>query len=167
MNNCGIYIIYSELDSRVYIGSSKNIKRRIQRHLSKLKLGKHSNRYLQRFSNKYGIINIKWKLLDICNEDELLELETKRVIEYDSLNYEKGFNLEYPNRTNKTEQSRKNMSEARINSKQNRIVEMYKEDKLIDRQIVSTLSKKYNLDVSSVYKILMGKRKLHKGFSFK
>ena len=164
-NNCGIYMIYSNIDNRVYIGSSKNIKRRLERHLSELKLNKHKNIHLQRFSNKYGIENIKWKILDNCIEDDLLSLEIKRVEEFDSLN--KGFNLEYPDRSFKTDEHKLNLSISIRNSSKIKRVYMYKNNELIEKGTPRYLSEKYNLDNSSIYKIILGKRKKHKGYTFK
>ena len=50
----GVYAIRFLLDKRTYIGSSKNVRKRIQNHLSSLRKGKHHSVHLQRAYDKYG-----------------------------------------------------------------------------------------------------------------
>ncbi len=47
----GVYLIQTE-DNNFYIGSSKDIKKRVQNHVNSLKLGKHPNYRLQKLYNK-------------------------------------------------------------------------------------------------------------------
>lgn len=163
--NCGIYKISNCIDNRVYIGSSKNLERRLTRHFSELKNGKHKNYHLQRFVDKYGLTAIDFQIIELCSEEELLQKEIKAVEYFNSL--KAGFNLEYPDRSYKTNEARENMRLARINCKFNRVISIIKDNKIIDKGNISYLCNKYNLDNSSVYKILRGIRKKHKGYSFK
>lgn len=50
----GVYMIRFMLDNRTYVGSSKNIRKRVQNHLSSLRKGNHHSRHLQRTFDKYG-----------------------------------------------------------------------------------------------------------------
>lgn len=54
MTDSGIYMITNTVNGRIYVGSSKTIRRRKYQHLLYLRRGKHHNRYLQRDFNKCG-----------------------------------------------------------------------------------------------------------------
>ena len=64
----GIYKI--KLHEKEYVGSAKNIRTRINRHLSELRLNKHHNQKLQHEFNKHPVCKIEYEILeyvDICN----------------------------------------------------------------------------------------------------
>lgn len=67
----GIYRIINTRNGKCYYGSSKNIKKRWQRHLNDLKNNKHANIILQRIWNKYGNI-FKFEIVEKCSDDVLL-----------------------------------------------------------------------------------------------
>jgi len=69
----GIYQII--INEKGYIGSSNNVKRRKNEHLSMLSRNKHVNKKLQNIYNKYQ--NIQFKILLSCNIDELEKLENE------------------------------------------------------------------------------------------
>lgn len=71
----GIYKIENKINSKVYIGSSNNIKRRWQKHKSLLKHNKHQNSHLQASWNKYGEDNFIFSIVELCSESSLLERE--------------------------------------------------------------------------------------------
>jgi group I intron endonuclease len=50
----GIYVIKNVMTQQEYVGSSKNIHRRLTAHLSDLRLGKHHSGRMQASWNKYG-----------------------------------------------------------------------------------------------------------------
>lgn len=160
----GIYQISNSIDARVYIGSSNNLKRRYHRHFSELRCNKHKNYHLQRFVNKYGIESLNYKVLEYCNESELLQKEIKAVEYFNSL--KNGFNLEYPDRSYKTLEAKENIRKARLNCKFNRIITILKDNIVVDKGNITYLRNKYKIDDSSVYKVLKGKRKKHKGYTF-
>lgn len=54
LKNCGIYIIQNNINNHIYIGSSINIKKRLNSHVNLLNTNKHPNSYLQAAWNKYG-----------------------------------------------------------------------------------------------------------------
>ena len=70
---CGIYTI--EIDNWFYIGSSLDIEKRISKHLSLMKCGKHFNAKVQNVWNKYQDFN--WGILKECEQEELLTFEQK------------------------------------------------------------------------------------------
>lgn len=166
MDNCGIYMFYSELDSRVYIGSSKNLKRRLFRHKSELKNNKHHNIHLQRFINKHGLNCLKTKIITYCREEELVDLEIKNIKYYNSL--EKGFNIAYPDNTKRhfTKEEREKIAEQVKYNQYNKKINVIKEDKIIFTGVICDIVTKFGVDKSSVYKILKGKRKQHKKLTF-
>lgn len=71
----GIYLIQNIITNQVYIGSSKNIYRRIILHKSLLRNHKHHNKYLQNSFNKYHEHNFIVIILSECNESELSSKE--------------------------------------------------------------------------------------------
>src|ERR1035437_9233186 len=62
---CGIYLL--EINSKKYVGSSGNIKKRLEHHRSLFKRGKHDNKYLQNLYNKYG--TCQWSILEVITYD--------------------------------------------------------------------------------------------------
>lgn len=71
----GIYAITHCQSGRVYVGSSKNIKRRFSDHRYRLKANIHDNQYLQNAWNKYEEAQFAFEVIEHCVEDELLEKE--------------------------------------------------------------------------------------------
>jgi hypothetical protein len=74
----GVYTITSKVNGKMYVGSvsyigNKYIKShygfygRWNLHLNHLKRGVHHSIYLQRHVNKYGIEDLKFEILDICD----------------------------------------------------------------------------------------------------
>jgi len=89
-NEAGIYMIYSVLSERAYIGSSKNIRKRWSQHRSALRQNKHSNYHLQNSWNKYGEKFFIFHVLEICPENQLLKREGEFIR---SVNKKLRFNL--------------------------------------------------------------------------
>jgi group I intron endonuclease len=87
----GIYKIASLLDNRVYIGQSANIDKRIKSHKEALIYKCHVNRYLQHFVNKYGLDNLAFSEVELCQKEQLNEREIYWIDFYKSLG--NGFNL--------------------------------------------------------------------------
>lgn len=72
-NVSGIYKISSAKDAtKFYIGSSKNMRKRLIHHRCNLKNQKHANIILQRYVTKYGLSNIKVEVLEYCNVADLI-----------------------------------------------------------------------------------------------
>jgi len=71
----GIYKITNISNSKFYIGSSKNISKRLSDHFCSLKGNYHCNNKLQNSFNKYGFNNFKTKVLATCPPEYLLKLE--------------------------------------------------------------------------------------------
>lgn len=70
----GIYIIYNKFNSKMYIGSSIHVHRRLKEHINNLKNNKHANIHLQHAYNKYKDF-IDFELLDECPIESLAYME--------------------------------------------------------------------------------------------
>ena len=97
----GIYIIKNNISNKVYIGQSVDVNRRISAHKSLLKRNKHENDYLQKSFNKDGAENFEFKLIELCDKSELDYKERYWIKYYDSMNREKGYNMESGGNENK------------------------------------------------------------------
>lgn len=75
MYNSGVYSITNTITGAQYIGSSKNIKRRWERHREDLKRGAHHSTYMQRSYVKYGATVFVFKVIVVCDKDTALVIE--------------------------------------------------------------------------------------------
>lgn len=74
-NKSGIYKISSNIDDRVYIGSSVNLYNRLKTHSLDLIKNKHDNKHLQNFTNKYSIDSLFFEVISFCPPEYLIKLE--------------------------------------------------------------------------------------------
>ena len=85
----GVYGFWNIENGKIYIGSSKNIKSRINNHLSKLRNGRHENKEMQKDfddGNKFMVFNV----LEVDNTKNLRYFENISIIRFDAIN--KGYN---------------------------------------------------------------------------
>ena len=75
----GIYCIMNTINGKRYVGSSKNIYSRWQKHRALLRKGTHWDRHLQNAWNKYGETSFKFIVLCKCPEEELLTKEQEYI----------------------------------------------------------------------------------------
>ena len=90
----GIYKIINTVDEKYYVGSSINVKKRINRHFDQLRKGKHHNIKLQRAYDKYGAENFK----SICVEEvesDLRLTQEQLYLDVCKLNKESNYNISY------------------------------------------------------------------------
>lgn len=66
----GVYKISNIIDSRIYIGSSKNIHERWKAHLKDLIKNNHHSKHLQRFVNKYSRNTLIFEIIELCKPDK-------------------------------------------------------------------------------------------------
>lgn len=66
---CGIYIIINTVNNHRYVGSSVNIKRRLENHRADLRHNNHANAHLQNAWNKYGENSFIFSVLEKCSKD--------------------------------------------------------------------------------------------------
>lgn len=89
---CGIYCIENLVNGKKYIGLSRNIFQRFNRHKNSLNGGYHTNEHLQSAWNKYGENNFSFSIIEVCNEDELKNKEIYYIKEYNTQNRKYGYN---------------------------------------------------------------------------
>lgn len=71
----GVYMIRLRLDKRMYVGSSVNVRKRVQNHLSALRKGAHHSPHLQRAWDKYGADMFEFVALGYYPREQLREKE--------------------------------------------------------------------------------------------
>jgi group I intron endonuclease len=96
--NCGVYLILNTAKNKVYVGSSKNLKRRKYEYFRDLSLGNHCNSYLQNAYNKYGKDSFRFIEVEYCKEEELTKKEVEWIIFKKSNQSCFGYNLANPDR---------------------------------------------------------------------
>lgn len=92
----GIYKITNQVNGKVYIGQSKNIKDRWRNHKTRAFNDYESNSCyeypLYRAIRKYGLENFSFEIIEECLPSELNEREKYWIKYYDSFNLENGYN---------------------------------------------------------------------------
>ena len=158
MKVSGIYKIESDATKKIYIGESVNITKRKLRHFGDLKCNQHTNKYLQRHFNKYGINDLKFSIVEeLTNDKEILGKREKFWIEfYKSSKNDFGFNLNeggiggYAHTIKYENFSLVNLSDGTTDNYSN----------------ISDFEEKNNLyGRHKIREVLSGKRKVSKGFT--
>lgn len=85
----GIYKITNTENGKCYIGQSRDIKARWQKHLSLYK--SYPDYELYRAFKKYGISKFTFEIIEECQIEELNEREIYWIAQYDSFN--NGYNM--------------------------------------------------------------------------
>lgn len=85
MQKSGIYAIENLVNGKIYIGQSRNIKKRLSEHKRNLRNGKHGNIHLQRAWDKCGPIGFEFKIIEECFENELDKKEIYYIALYSKL----------------------------------------------------------------------------------
>lgn len=91
MSKNGIYKITNTTNSKAYVGQSSDIKVRFKSHISDLKRGAHSNRYLQNSWSKHGEEAFEFEILELCTKDKTSEREIYWIKKLNTFN--DGYNL--------------------------------------------------------------------------
>jgi group I intron endonuclease len=89
----GVYQILCKATSKIYIGSTVNLRDRWAGHCSSLRCGKHPNVFLQRAWNKYGEAQFEFSVLEFIDEADLLRAEQRWIDETRCAERNIGFNI--------------------------------------------------------------------------
>ncbi len=100
---CGVYIITNIINGKRYIGSSKNLKERLQKHVWDLNKRVHINEHLQSAWNKYGEDAFDYGIIELTTEDTRFDREQYYI---DILNpeYNLDKDVKHITRTNNTKE---------------------------------------------------------------
>lgn len=98
----GVYMIHNTLKDKKYIGSTKDINRRIQTHKRELQMGSHNNRAMQKDYNEAGPHRFKYVILEKEISGNLLTAYEKYYMYiHDSVVMYKGYNQMFPSTDHK------------------------------------------------------------------
>lgn len=90
----GVYAIRCTANDRIYVGSSKNIRCRLNQHRHSLRQGTHHSVLLQRAWKKYGEAAFEFSVLEsVADESKLFGREQVFIDRFDSAHPSKGFNI--------------------------------------------------------------------------
>lgn len=158
MKISGIYKIQSKATGKIYIGESLNIKKRKIRHFTDLRQGKHTNLYLQRHINKYGIGDMTFDIIEELPSDKehLSKREIFWIKFYRSNEVENGFNLN------------KGGLGGTVHTiiHRNFTLVNIKTEKIEEYQTISDFEEKNNIHIRhKIRDVILGKRKVSLGFT--
>lgn len=89
----GIYEIRNKIDGKRYIGMSRDLETRLKDHKRALKGEYHHCSHLQRAYLKYGEENFEFKIIMICQDSIVEEMEVYYIKKYNSSHGDYGYNL--------------------------------------------------------------------------
>lgn len=96
----GIYLITTCSNKKVYVGHSKNIKKRWANHRNRLRTNTHVNKHLQNAWSLYGGETFSFSILETLSfnltKEEYEKIETKWVFYYQSHLSQYGYNSVLP-----------------------------------------------------------------------
>ena len=90
----GIYKIQNICNGKVYVGSAKNLDKRIKNHIWGISRNKHRNIMLTQAFNKYGSENFYFIILETCDYSEVVDRENFWINHYQSFKKENGYNIQ-------------------------------------------------------------------------
>lgn len=88
-----IYTITSQIDGKVYVGYTINLKKRKQQHFTSLRKGNHKNQHLQSAFNKHGADNFLFEELEECKKEHLPSQEHYWCYWLNALDHRYGYNI--------------------------------------------------------------------------
>lgn len=158
--NCGIYFIKNIVTDKVYIGSSRDIQKRIRSHKACLDKNKHHSKKLQKSYNKYGKNFFIFEILEICDVQDLERIEKEWITYFDS--YKNGYNstdeVGAPWRGKKQPINIKKLQKCKM-------VNMIDPNgKVVGSYSIRNFCKEHNLHVSAISDVLNGKTFHFKGY---
>lgn len=94
-NSSGIYKIENKINGKVYVGKTVNFRKRYVSYKASYynRTERQINSYLMNSIDKYKPENFTFSILESCSIDDLAEKELFWMVELESTNLEKGYNL--------------------------------------------------------------------------
>ena len=127
---CGIYALRNTINNKRIVGSSVNIEARWSHYKCELRQGKYENDYLQKSWNKYGEDSFIFEIINLCDKDNLKEFEDYYIIAFDTMNRDRGYNLQPADRRKgsfrHSEETKKKMSESKKGKPGHKHTEVHK-----------------------------------------
>jgi group I intron endonuclease len=163
MLNSGIYLIKNNINNKVYVGSSVNIKNRWSVHRSLLTNNKHDSIKLQNSWNKYGSENFTFEILEFCDEN-IRQVEEQWISYFDS--FYKGYNMvEYTVTPSLGKSPNQETRSKQAKAKEKPFSLLNPDGKLITGYNLEKFAKDNNLHASSLHKVHKGKARYYKGWT--
>lgn len=118
--NSGVYVITNIVNGGVYVGSTVDLKRRLDEHKRGLRGGTHGNPHLQASWNKHGEKAFEFDVLEYLDNLEELHLSEQFWVDIYREEGRELYNVAVPGRSpmlgrKHTEESRQQMSESQKN----------------------------------------------------
>jgi len=112
---CGIYSVTNTVNNKRIIGQATDFEERFGHYVRLLGRNKYGNKHLQGSYNKHGTDNFKMELLNLCDKENLTEIEAYFCKAFNTMDSRFGYNKKDPAEHGKySEESRKRMSRAHI-----------------------------------------------------
>lgn len=164
----GIYKIQNLKNNKVYIGSSKSLKRRQYQHFKELKKGCHHNKYLQHSYNKHGKDTFVFYVLEYCEEISLLKREEFWISFYCSDNPIYGYNIDLVKNGRKKVSDTTKIRMKKANKTLKPINQYDLEGNFVCRfDSIKECALKLNLKRQSIQRVLKNQNHSTGGFKFK
>lgn len=119
-NKCGVYCIRNIVNNKIYVGSSKNLYRRLHTHYLRLENKTHINSHLQNAYNLYSSEKFEVEILEFC--DNWLKKEQYWIDFYKPYDREIGYNntckVDSSYGYKHTDEAKEKMRAAKLGTKQ-------------------------------------------------
>lgn len=168
----GIYKITCIKNGKFYIGSSVNLKNRLDIHKRELEKGRHYNNKLQNSYNKYGKDNFIFEIIDIFDSADITFLRQIEQNYLDNLQPfdERGFNLQKFTQLYRKKSEVPNSSLYLLISPEGDVYHNYKfvegkKTRDTNKLSLAALSLSLNLPAASLNSIVRGRYKSYKGWT--
>lgn len=166
----GIYHIIISGTSHHYVGSAKDLRKRLNAHRTALIRGKHENFRLQKCYNDYKLISFEFEILEFCDAKDLLSRESYFI---KKLNPDLNIVLD-PVELNRDEEFKKRVSKAKKNYYQTHrpvnIIKVYQYDKsgkfLNKYDSATDAAIAVGGQTNGIIAVCNGRAKTHKGFQW-
>lgn len=160
----GIYTITNTLNNKIYVGScATSIKQRWNNHKNELLKNKHTNTYLQRSVNKYGINNFKFEVLEECLPEYCISVEQYWINMLDVCNKRYGYNIACVAGSSlgqkRTKQQRLNISNSLKGKRVGKLNPNYgkKNSESMKIKMLNTRYKNKSINIDMIYAINLDK----------